>query len=158
MHSSTTGCSTSPWSARYRGSSSRDWLRRCPTQGTSDIVPSSSIEPSRSASPPRTRSVTPTVNESDRYRSAPPACRRHCRSWSRSELRRRRSAASDVVLQLPAIYLELPDPRRNHVANRHDADELAVFDDRHVTNALFGHRASDRVDRIGRTATDHLGR
>src|SRR6266566_358330 len=64
------------------------------------------------------------------------------------------AAVGDVLLELPAILLELPDPPGNDIADRDDAGQLSCGEHRHVPDSQLGHGGADVVDRDVRPATD----
>src|SRR3954447_1278418 len=66
-------------------------------------------------------------------------------------------SADDVVLQLPSVALQLPDPAGDDVADGDDADESTVVDHRHVPDPALGHRGGDAVDGVLGAAADHRG-
>ncbi len=91
--------------------------------------------------------------------------RRACRSaiaGRRTSTRRRpgrRSVTRDVLAECLVLVLELGQARLDHVADRDDARQMAVFvHDRQMADPTFGHESHEPVDTVVRGAGDHVGR
>src|SRR5690242_5100723 len=54
--------------------------------------------------------------------------------------------AGDVLLETPALGLQLVDAELHHVTDADHAAQRTVLDDRHVTETLLGHQPLDLVD------------
>ena len=78
--------------------------------------------------------------------------RDRCRAGVDSHSRR------DVLAQRGALALDLSDAPLHDVADRDDADELALIDDRHVTEFALGHALHDDRNRVGLGAGRDLAR
>src|SRR5689334_6788128 len=72
--------------------------------------------------------------------------------------RNENSGGLDVVAQRFLLGLVLPDPPFDDVADRDQADHLAVLDDRQMPELAQRHHLHDAADGVGLPATDHLAR
>ncbi len=77
---------------------------------------------------------------------------------SRPDRRRVRSGGLDVVAQRFLLGLEFPHPPFDDVADRNQADHLAVLDDGQMPEFSQRHHFHDRADGVGLPATDDLAR
>src|SRR5579875_2903559 len=65
------------------------------------------------------------------------------------------SALGDVGLQLRVLGFQLVNAGLDDVADADDADQLPVFDHRHVSHRVLGPQRADGIDRVGLGAGGH---